>query len=58
MASMLREVIKAIEEGQRFEDHRGIVYRQEFGQAFLDALKAAADEIERLRAIVDEPCDY
>lgn len=33
-AKALKEVISAIENGQKIEDHRGIVYKQEFGEAF------------------------
>lgn len=36
----LKEVIKAIERGKVVKDHRGTVYQQEFGEAFLQYLKS------------------
>ena len=39
MSHKLREVILAIEGGCKIKDSRGIVYRQEFGEAFLSHLK-------------------
>jgi len=36
---LIKEVIKAIENGKVSEDHRGKIYTQEFGQSFLDKLK-------------------
>jgi hypothetical protein len=35
----LEEVVKAIEAGQQSVDHRGRVYRQEFGEAFVQRLR-------------------
>lgn len=39
MEKTIKEVISAIENGSKIEDSRGIVYRQEFGEAFLNKLK-------------------
>lgn len=39
MRNELKEVISAIENGQKTEDSRGVVYKQEFGEAFLNKLK-------------------
>ena len=40
----LRAVIQAIENGQRVDDHRGVVYQQQFGIAFVTNLKKALDD--------------
>jgi hypothetical protein len=43
----VKEVIKAIEGGERMPDRLGRkVYRQEFGEAFLDMLRAALADSE------------
>jgi len=39
----LRQVIQAIENGERFEDKRGVVFRQEIGEAFIQYLKGEHD---------------
>lgn len=48
---MAKEVVKALEAGKRIEDHRGVVYRQEFGEAFLNTMKR---EIESSKAMNDK----
>lgn len=40
----LQQAIQAIENGQRSEDHRGVVYTQQFGEAFVRELKKALEK--------------
>jgi hypothetical protein len=39
MKKALKEVISAIENGKKVEDGRGVVYKQDFGENFLEYLK-------------------
>lgn len=48
----LKAVISAIENGTPTSDHRGKVYRQQFGEAFLRELRKARDAKLPDRAIV------
>jgi len=41
MEKALKEVVSAIESGIIIKDKRGVVYKQEFGEAFLNMLKSA-----------------
>jgi hypothetical protein len=40
---MLEQTIIAIESGKCYEDERGKVYQQEFGESFVRALKIALE---------------
>ena len=50
----LRQMRIAIENGEKIEDERGVVYRQEFGEAFLklidDSMAELTDIVESARS--------
>ena len=46
---MLIFCINAITDGTKFTDSRGIVYKQEFGQAFVDEIKKALEADKKLK---------
>ena len=39
LVRLIEDCIQAISNGEKITDHRGIVYKQEFGDAFLNKLK-------------------
>ena len=55
MKKALKEVVSAIENGQKVEDSRGVVYKQEFGEKFLDYLKKSLEnnDLEELVSVLD-----
>jgi hypothetical protein len=46
MKKALKEVISAIENGKKVEDGRGVVYKQDFGENFLEYLKKSLENCE------------
>lgn len=49
LEARLRQTIQAIEDGQKNVDHRGTVYRQEFGEGFVRHLREALKSHGRQR---------
>jgi hypothetical protein len=46
MKKALKEVISAIENGKKVEDGRGVFYKQDFGENFLEYLKKSLENCE------------
>jgi hypothetical protein len=46
MKKALKEVISAIENGKKVEDGRGVVYKQDFGENFLEYLKKSLENTD------------